>query len=380
VAAFWGAVVFMPLGMNYLALLLLLLAMLATPGRLERWSRLRAHPLFWVLMAWLVLTGLWHSLRIVLTIALALMLSRREALMAVRGFVLACAFSLCVVVAHAMHGLPESVLWNGLLHHDGNKSVSNALLFALASGAALTWSKLLLPRRWVLALVMAVTAAAFFGVVLLALPSRTAMVGWLVAMALVVAHQWRGQWLKLSLMASAVALLGVTAYLTSPDMRLRFEKGVAELERAQSGVVAVESWGIRYQMYTQTSRMIAERPLTGWGIGAWNDEWRRRVPDVLDNYNMPHNDFLWMGSQSGVWGSAVVLALFGVGIAWAWRTDGLGARLALMAWTSMLVATTFNSAMRDAAIGLSLLWMCAVMLRLQSETLDPEQPLRLSAQ
>jgi O-antigen ligase len=383
----------MPLGMNYLALLLLGTAMLATPGRSERWTRLRGHPVFWVLVAMLVLTlltlvfqpryypetraNLWHGVRIAVTIAMALALSRSEAIMALRGFALACVLSLCVVAAHAVVGLPKLNVWNGLLIHDGNKSVSNALLFALASGAALTLAKAQLASDVRRSLLWAVFAASSLGAVLLALPSRTAVLGWLIAMALVVAHQWRGQWLKLGTMASAIAVLGMTAYFTSPDMRAKFEQGVAELERAQTGVVAIESWGIRYFMYKHTGQMIAEKPLTGWGVGAWNDEWKRRVPDLLDNYNMPHNDFLWMGAQSGLLGSVVVLALFAAGIAVAWRSDGLGARLALMAWVSMTVATTFNSAMRDAAIGLSMLWIAAVMLRLSSEPIDPQQPLAL---
>jgi O-antigen ligase len=375
-AAFWGAVVFM-----------------VSSERMQRWQRLRAHPVAWVLAAWVVLTlatlawqphyfaetpaNLWHGLRIAVTIAVALALSRREAVMALRGFAVACVLSLCVVGLHAAVGLPSLKLWNGLLVHDGNKSVSNALLFALASGAALTVGKSVLTSDIKRSLAWAVLASICLSVVLLALPSRTAMLGWLIAMTLVVAHQWRGQWLKLMAMATAIAALGTTAYLTSPDMRQRFERGVAELELAQSGTVAIESWGIRYQMYKHTSEMIAEKPITGWGIGAWNDEWRRRVPDMLDRFNMPHNDFLWMGSQSGVMGSLLVLALFVAGIAVAWRADGLGARLALMAWVSMMVATSFNSAMRDAAIGLSMLWVAAVMLRLSGEPLEAQRPLKL---
>jgi O-antigen ligase len=392
-AGFWGAVVFMPLGVNYLAFLLMLLAMLLLPGRAERWARLRAHPVAWVLAALLALTvitlalqpryyaetpaNFWHGVRIALTIGAALALTRCEALMALRGFALAFVFSLGVVGAHALVNLPNFGLWNGLLKHGGNKSVSNALLFALAAGAALTIAKAVLSVNLQRSLLWALAASLSLGAVLLALPSRTAALGWLVAMALVVAHQWRGQWFKLAAMAGAVAVLSVTAYFTSPDMRVKFEQGVAELERAQNGVVAIESWGIRYFMYKHTGQMIAEKPLTGWGVGAWNDEWKRRVPDLLDNYNMPHNDFLWMGAQSGLLGSVVVFALFAAGIAVAWRSDGLGARLALMAWVSMTVATTFNSAMRDAAIGLSMLWIAAVMLRLSSEPIDPQQPLAL---
>ncbi|RYY94547.1 MAG: hypothetical protein EOO24_24535, partial [Comamonadaceae bacterium] len=98
-ACLWGAVVFMPVGLNYLGFFLLLLAMLLAGDLRERLSRLRAHPMWWPLVAltaWQVLvlalrphypeTGqnLVHGLRISLTVALALALRRDEAVWALR--------------------------------------------------------------------------------------------------------------------------------------------------------------------------------------------------------------------------------------------------------------------------------------------------------
>jgi O-antigen ligase len=395
IAFAWGALVFTPLGLNYLAFLLLLLAFaLDKPQWGLRWQRLRSSRVAQLMAAVLAITvltlvwqpkfyaetgsNLFHGWRIACTLWLALALSRDEAVFALRGFALACIVSLLVVVTHAAIGLPKFGLWNGLIAHDGNKSISNALLFGLASGACLTLAKAVWATNWRRGVAWVAMAAATLTVVLAALPSRTALIGWLLAMALVAAHQWRGQWLRLALVSSLIAAAGAGAYGLSPAVQQRFEIGVSELQLARSGAVVVKSWVVRYQMYTQTGQMIAERPLAGWGVGAWNEEWRKRMPDAFDDFNMPHNDFLWLGAQSGVLALFLLGAIFVVGIWQAWRTDTLAGRLALMAWVSMAVATSFNSATRDAAIGLSFFWMCSVMLRLKTESIEARAPLARS--
>ena len=106
-AGLWGAFVFLPVGMNYLALIALTLAMACDRGRATRLQRVRRHALFLplaVFVAWTLTTlllqprfhaetpsNLGHGLRIVLTWALALALSRTEALWTLRGFLLATA-------------------------------------------------------------------------------------------------------------------------------------------------------------------------------------------------------------------------------------------------------------------------------------------------
>jgi len=103
-AAFWGFVVYMPVGVNYAAFLLLMLAMAVGGNWRERAARVRAHPLWWPIMAYVgwtfvVLavsphfketgTELFHGLRIALTMLLALALTRDECVWALRAFLLA---------------------------------------------------------------------------------------------------------------------------------------------------------------------------------------------------------------------------------------------------------------------------------------------------
>ena len=102
VAFFWGVMLFMPVGMNYLGLFLLLGAVLLCNDARSRWRRLSDSMLGpalitfcgWTLLVlvlqpvWHVQTpsNLWHAVLIALTIALAASLSAHEARAAWRGW------------------------------------------------------------------------------------------------------------------------------------------------------------------------------------------------------------------------------------------------------------------------------------------------------
>ena len=100
-AMFWGLTVFMPVGVPYLAFLLLALALLAAGDWRERAARLRGNPMWWPVILYVVWTlvvlalgpyypqtpsNLVHGLRIAATLLMALALTREEALWALRGF------------------------------------------------------------------------------------------------------------------------------------------------------------------------------------------------------------------------------------------------------------------------------------------------------
>jgi len=78
-----------------------------------------------------------------------------------------------------------------------------------------------------------------------------------------------------------------------------------------------------------------------------------------------------MGSQGGVPGLLSLLAIMLAGVWVAWRRDDLTGRIAFVAMLTMLVAASLNSAMRDAQIGLSLLWIVFLCLRLAQEAGSP---------
>jgi len=383
----WGFVVFMPVGANYGAFALLLLALLAAGGWRERAQRVRHHPLWWPTVAyvsWTLLvlafgahypqtpSNIVHGLRIAATVLMALALTREEAIWALRGFLLMAVTGIAMIALYYTVGFPMVEAWRGLLVLVGNKSISNALLLTIfgASTAVLGLALLGGRRRWPVVLAFGFTLAVMV-IITFTLPSRTSMLALLLALPLACLHQWRRQLRVLAIaMLLGGALVGVAVW-QSPAVQQKFALGVQEIEAAQAGAVSEGSWVVRFYMYRDTARMIIDKPLTGWGIGGWTQQWHLRGPKLLADYNMPHNDFLWMGAQAGVPGALSLLAIVLVGLWQAWRRHDLTGRFALVAMFVLLVATSVNSALRDAQIGLSLLWIAMLYLRLVQEPGEP---------
>jgi len=386
VAMFWGLAVFAPVGVNYVAALLLLVALLAAGGLRERAARVRASPLWWPIVAYVAWTlvilaigphypqtpsNLWHGMRIALTMLMALALGRDEAIWAVRGFFVAALASQAMVLLYRTVGFPIWRLWHATLEVDGNKSINNALLFTLFGATAAVAGLAQFgergahrPGRALAA--FALTAVA--GLVITAwLTSRTSLLALLVAVPAACVHQWRRQLRTLAVALMIGTAVAGVALWQSPQVQQKVALGLQEIEAAQGGAVSEGSWVVRFYMYRDTTRMVLDRPFTGWGIGGWTEQWHARGPALLANYNMPHNDFLWMGAQAGFPGALVLLAILLTGLWQGWRRPDLAGRLGFIAMIAMTIATSVNSAMRDAQIGLGMLWVTFVYLRLAHE-------------
>lgn len=397
VALFWGFAAFWPVGLNYTAFVALLLAMLLQGGLRARLQQLRQQPNWWpglLFLGWGLLillvrphypetaSNALHGLRIVLMLWLVLALSADEAVWAVRGFVLGLIACVLLVALNLLVGLPPSLVWDSIVRYGGNKSLANAVLMALAAVSGLLLAPWLQGRARVAAVVLALGA---LGVLLTTLYSRTAWLIVLVTAAAGVLHQLRAQRQRQLLALAVAGALTLSAGLLVPGVKDRLVLGVDEIASAHKGeaVGTGSSWGIRYRLYEKTLDMIHERPLTGWGIGAWNEQWRQRVEPTLAASNMPHNDFLWMGAQAGVPGALLLLLLVAAGLPRAWQRHDLSGRLGVVALLTLLVALATNSALRDASIGLALWFVVLVWQRLSTEpsevwlqALQPQRPSR----
>jgi O-antigen ligase len=384
----WGLVVFMPVGMNYLAACLLILSLLLAGDRRARAARLRRHVLWWPAVAYVLVTlvalaalphypetasNLVHGLRIVLTLALALCLTREEAVWALRGCLLALGGSVLVVGLDQVASLPDWVLWRDLLNYIGNKSISNAILFALAAASAFA---IAMSAQGHARLLWGALALALIAIDIWHLPSRTSLLGLALGVVGACVHRWRHRPGALLAGVLGCLVVGVATIATVQPVRDRLVIGVYEMHSAHSGKVAFESWSIRYHMYRHTLDMVRERPWTGWGIGSWNQQWKARGPRLLRESNMPHNDFLWAGAQAGLVGLGSLVALAVAGSIPAWRRRDEVGRVAFVAVLTLVNAAFWNSAMRDAAIGLSLLWVIGVLVRLADESSDGSEGLR----
>ena len=383
---FWGLVVFMPVGVTYLSAILLLLTMLVAGGLDKRYARLRANPLWWPVMAYLAWTfivlaigphypetgsNLFHGLRIGLTILMAMALTREEAIWALRGFLLIAALNVLLIVAYYAFGFPIWSPLRAVVMEVGNKSISNALLFSVVASTAAVWGIAQIAAHRPLRAIPAFALVLGLGlVVALPLTSRTSVLALMLVIPVVCIHQWRSH-LKMLVSALVLGAVVVAAALYQlPQLQHKVETGVEEIEKAQAGEIFKGSWVIRYYMYRDTGLMIADRPLAGWGIGGWTDQWHKRGPVLFADSNMPHNDFLWVGAQGGLPALLSLLVIMAGAVWQAWKRPDIAGRYALAATLIALIASSVNSAMRDAQIGLALLWIAMVYLRLAQEPRD----------
>jgi O-antigen ligase len=319
-------------------------------------------------------SNLFHGIRIGLTMLMAMALTREEAIWALRGFLLVAALNIVlIVVFYAVGGFNIWSPLRAVVMEVGNKSISNALLFSVVASTAAVWGIAQIAAHRPLRAIPAFVLMLGLGlVVALPLTSRTSVLALLLVIPVVCIHQWRNH---LKMLVGALVLgtvvLGAGLYQL-PQLQHKVEVGVQEIEEAQAGAVFKGSWAIRYYMYRDTGLMIADRPFTGWGIGGWTDQWHKRGPTLLADSNMPHNDFLWVGAQGGLPALLSLLVIMVAAVWQAWKRPDIAGRYALAATLIALIASSVNSAMRDAQIGLALLFISMVYLRLAQEKNDPD--------
>lgn len=389
VAFAWGLMAFMPVGVNYLAFFVLAGAVLWQRDVGVRWQRLRnglLAPALLLFAAWMLLvlalqdtwysktpSHLWHAFRIWLTIGLAASLSSDEAGAAVKGFLLGTAGVVLLILGYrvGLYGVHPS--WEHLTMAGTNKTIGASILLTMAFGLLLARSVYSAGKE---RLLFAVAATVVLALIVQTLSKRTAMLGALIAVAAVLLHVWRehkGRWL-LSLLIAFV--FGFVVWKSSPGLQAQFAQGAHEIHDGLKGTVRVESWNVRIQMIKHTWDMMLERPWMGWGIGAWNHQWELRVPHELTGFNMPHNDLLWLGAESGTLGGIAWLLLMLSGLTVCWKSKGWAGAAAFAALLIGTFSSLVNNGTRDATIGLPMLWLMGVLVSLARGDLGVIRPMR----
>jgi O-antigen ligase len=377
VATLWGCCIVLPVGMQYLCLFLLLIFMLLS-GRSKIWVRNFREEKMWACSAALFVgitllsltlqdkyyketpANLWHGLRIVLTLMIGLSLRANEARKAIlAAFVSVCIMGILVIMqAYGwLQGAPKPVQ---KLIPSGNEWIWMSILMSMLIVAAVR-SPFHRSRL------------AYFGIACLAafailinikfMNQRSGHLAVAIGLIAVLLAFQRSHPFKLALNICGLVALMALAYHQSSSIHTKFMRGFTEINEARQGVIkATDSMNIRYNFTIKTADMLSERPLLGWGIGSWNDQWKQRADPSLHQYNMPHNDFLWMGAQAGIPGAMAWLFLM-LSLCWmAWKRHQVVGHMAF-AWAWMALACSLvNSGTRDAALGLPMLFLVAACL------------------
>jgi O-antigen ligase len=380
----WGFSAFLPVGMMYLNLLLMAVALAFAPALRERVYAVLREPVLlpillmvvWTLVAalagdWVEATPtrLFHVIRVALLLFMGLLLTTPEAWSAITGFLVAALTAAAVVAAHHVWGLPPWVIWASLLESRNNFSSGNMISMATAAGvfAHLGLSGRLSRRNTSLALgaaaVLAVTVA-FHAV------SRNAQLLLLVVVLAATALRFRS--LRSALAASAVVIVLVAAiWHLSPTTQTRFAELHDNLRNATTGENYATSGGVRWRMYQEAFQGMVEHPLLGTGVGSWLPHWRSvwnsfnlpLAPEAhahFSSINNPHNDFLLAGMETGVAGLLILAWLLIVFIRQGWRARSPGGGVSVMFGVALFATALVNAPFRDAALGMTLLWLLAV--------------------
>ena len=216
-------------------------------------------------------------------------------------------------------------------------------------------------RLWVWA-VMVLTSAN----VLLVVTGRTGQMALLLAWVfiLVTSLPQRHRWLALLVPVLLAAIVG----LGSERMQERWRKAQTDVLALQEGPLKEEnSLGFRIDAWQKSVQAVAEKPVWGHGVGAWNQAYAAQG-GTIPKANDPHQQFLLWAVESGLVG----VALFAGFLTLLWRNAFAlpwPARWCLRSVVAIEVLTGLvNSTLLGAGIGEFFLLLWAALLACQNPT------------
>jgi len=391
VALSWGLCAFFPIGVMYLNLLLLLIGFALAPDLMTRLRGLRQHAasppivlmLVWVLIAVVVgdwypdtATRLFHTFRVALVLFVGLMLTSLEARAALAGFLVSAVFAAFIVTVHHVFGMPDWAIWNGLLSSRNNFSSGNMITLATASCIYFYLGirkSALRGDKWL----FLAAALALGATVALHAVSRNSQLLLVVLVLAAVIYRFRSLRATLGGLA-AVLVLATAMWQFSPTTQNRFVDMASNLEAAELESNYATSVGVRWRMYQEAVQGMADHPLFGTGLGSWLPHWRsvwlaleEHLPPVarhrFSEINNPHNDFLLTGMETGVIGLIILVWLLASFIRTGWRQRSAAGGITVVMGVSIFTTALVNAPFRDAALGMTLLWLLAVSVAAHAE-------------
>jgi len=158
-----------------------------------------------------------------------------------------------------------------------------------------------------------------------------------------------------------LVIIGVAVSNGDGNRRL---KGVGSAITALQEGSAAAGESNRLQFLRVTGAMIAERPITGFGIGGWRQEYPVRAQGLETAFmSTPHNDYLLYGSELGVTGLILLAWIFGALVRQSLRSTSAKGTALLVVTVALIVSSMFNAMLRDWRFGVPLMLMIAIAYR-----------------
>jgi O-antigen ligase len=201
-------------------------------------------------------------------------------------------------------------------------------------------------RTWLAILLIAVSLS-FVVNMLFVIVSRTALVTMPVMLAVFALMHLR--WRSIVIIACAAAVLGGTAWATSPQLRTTTAKFLREYELYKERDQPT-SIGMRLEFWKKSLWFFAEAPVIGHGSGSTRGLFEQAAigragagAEIVAN---PHNQTLNVAVQWGVLGIVTLYAMWLSHLLF-FRGDGLMAWIGLMVVVQNFLTSLFNSHIFD---------------------------------
>ena len=188
--------------------------------------------------------------------------------------------------------------------------------------------------------------------------------GYLILGALTLLLGWQHARLKGVAVTVVSAALGVTVLMIVPSaFQMRTQQVIDELRREDATRPATTSAGFRMEFYRNTLVLIGKNPIFGSGTGSFPALYAEQVKrsGSVASRN-PHNEFLLLTVQTGVFGLGAFLWLLWQQWRWAPQLPTPMERgLAQGLVVTMIIACMLNSALLDHTEGLLYAWLTALL-------------------
>ena len=129
-------------------------------------------------------------------------------------------------------------------------------------------------------------------------------------------------------------------------------------------------------MFKEDFQGMLDHPWLGMGVGTWLPHWRTTwmAMDVdldaetkrhFSEINNPHNDFLLAGMETGILGLLLLAWVLWRFARLGWRQQSTPGSITVLMAVALFATCLVNAPLRDAALGMTLLWLLGVSVAAQ---------------
>jgi O-antigen ligase len=375
VLSFLPLTLFFPVGIIYTGIFFFLFSLLYSGDYRTKWLTVKANPLFWPIIGLSAITccaalllerpqdSFWsgfahYQIYIVLLFFISVGSGDWQK-RAVTVFFVGAFYAATLYYFNLLQILPKMGIFTNFLVYRGNKSILLGILLAIAAGWMLYEMASLADRRW---LWLMVPAFLYVVIALLFLAkSRTASLIFVLLCLLFILKYLTMSWRSVLLMLVLVFMFAVV-WLSASDLRLRVIGTLDDINAFSQGQ-QISDDGIRLEMYSVTSKIIAEKPWTGHGIATFSSQYKKYSKGLpSEGTRTPHNDYLFYAAEIGLIGLAALLWIWLTQLTVAWKIGGAPGMWLGMLGVAIMVGGMFNAALRDAVFGMPFMILLAIPL------------------